>query len=323
MGKAKSNGYQNTKDSKDSTKDVDVLVLQPSGEAILDVKLPKKTSIWELQKRISANESTCPNKLALLHGSQVLQPSTKLYELQLDGRPLCLVRKAHRTFLSFTPNQEESNRMTLQKCIILGEAFAGKTQFLRALASETFSEEPSSSCGLDFRVLHMVSDGDEVDRKVKMKFWSARGMERLPKCFRTTFFEEAEGYFAVFNLAKRETFNRIRELVSHFRRAVSCPRARRCALLIGTHEDVNRNRRQVSEEEAIRLAAELDCVYQEVSNKTRQGITEALHTWFDLYYDTYEEVGYPVVTKTSPAEMDSTAGVTDGVDSVEIPEPKV
>lgn len=30
---AKSNGYQNTKDSKDSTKDVDVLVLQPSGEA--------------------------------------------------------------------------------------------------------------------------------------------------------------------------------------------------------------------------------------------------------------------------------------------------
>ena len=36
---------------------------------------------------------------------KVLQPSTKLYELQLDGRPLCLVRKAHRSFLSFTPNQ--------------------------------------------------------------------------------------------------------------------------------------------------------------------------------------------------------------------------
>ncbi|CAK9071903.1 unnamed protein product [Durusdinium trenchii] len=276
-------------------KDIDVLVLQPSGEAIFDSRLPKKTTVWELQKRISLQESiSCPNKLTLLLGSQVLQPSLKLQELQLDG-PLCLVRKAHRSFQSFVPSQEEFHGMKLQKCIILGEAFSGKTQFLRALAGDTFNEDPPTSCGLDFRVLHVASQGDPVDRKVKIKIWSARQMERLPDAFKTTFFDDAEGYFAVFSLANRKTFSKIRELVSHFRKAVPSLQAQRCALLIGTHEDVNRNRRQVSEEEAIRLATELDCAYQEVSSKTRNGIDEALRTWLDLYYDTYEEVGYPIL----------------------------
>lgn len=279
-----------------NSKKVDVLVLQASGEAIFNDPLPQKTTIWELQKYISAKESSCPNKLALLHGSQVLGPGVKLEELQLDVLELSVVRKPQREVIIYTPKQE-SNELKLQKCIILGEANSGKTQFLRALAGDTLSEEQSCSCGLDFRVLHVASreEVDKVDRKVKIKFWSARGMDRLPECFKNTFFDDAEGYFAVFNLAKMETFTRIRELVSRFRRAVPCPHARRCAMLIGTHADVKRNRRQVSEEEAIRLASELDCVYQEVSSKTRHGIDEALQTWFDLYFDTYQDVGITVV----------------------------
>lgn len=102
-------------------------------------------------------------------------------------------------------------------------------------------------------------------------------MEQLPVPFQTTFFEHAEGYFAVFNLTNRKTFTRIRELVSRYRKAVPLLEARKVAMLIGTHEDVHRNRRQVSDEaflslesyvfrcqEAYRLANELDCVYQDM-----------------------------------------------------------
>ena len=61
----------------------------------------------------------------------------------------------------------------------------------------------------------------------------------------------------------RKTFTRLKKLVSRFQQAVPEPRPRRVALLIGSHGDVHRNQRQVSEEEAYRLASELDCVYQE------------------------------------------------------------
>eukprot|EP00438_Fugacium_kawagutii_P003074 Skav220258 [mRNA] locus=scaffold1696:397293:403253:+ [translate_table: standard] len=122
---------------------VDVLVLQPSGETVFDGKLPDTTSIWELQKRLSACcESCCPNKLTLLHGNKVLSSSTRLNELQPGCEvSLCLVRKPHRNLLSYVPKQEESMELKMQKCIILGEAFSGKTQFLRALAGESFCED--------------------------------------------------------------------------------------------------------------------------------------------------------------------------------------
>ena len=56
--------------------------------------------------------------------------------------------------MAFSPSQEESNGMKMQKCVILGEAMSGsghvssglglrirgKTQFLRALAGDTFCE---------------------------------------------------------------------------------------------------------------------------------------------------------------------------------------
>ena len=44
--------------------------------------------MWQIQKRIGEKESTCPSKLVLLRGSEVLAPSLKLGDLHLDG-PLC------------------------------------------------------------------------------------------------------------------------------------------------------------------------------------------------------------------------------------------
>ena len=85
--------------------------------------------------------------------------------------------------------------------VLIGETCVGKTQILKRMANENFSEHSSATLGVDFiKVNYAIKNQNLI-----LTFWDTAGQERF-RSMTQSFFRHASGCILVFDLTSLESF---------------------------------------------------------------------------------------------------------------------
>ncbi|CAE7746789.1 RAB34 [Symbiodinium microadriaticum] len=206
----------------------------------------------------------------------------QLGELGLtEDESLYLVKRAMGKYVVPTAEEKEGGSDMVVKCLLIGGARAGKSSLLKAFSQEDFREEYQPTIGVEFNSLRFQSEEGLI---LKLQVWDTAGMDRF-RAIVSAYYRGAAGFLAVFSLGSRasleETLRIVREAQGQYQE--SC----RCMCLVGTHADLPEP--EVTEEEALQVAAENQCPYFAVSCKTGQHVHDPLFAWLDMFIE--REVG--------------------------------
>eukprot|EP00439_Symbiodinium_sp_Y106_P085144 s574_g27.t1 len=267
---------------------VPVRILAPSGEVVLEASLPGKQSVAELLQSLQDEVHT--GRLSLLRGTELLARSTRLGELGLtEDESLYLVKRAMGQYVVPKREEREGGSDVVVKCLLIGGAGSGKSSLLKAFSREDFSEEYRATIGVEFNTLRFQSEEGLI---LKLQVWDTAGLDRF-RAIVSAYYRGAAGFLAVFSLGSRasleETLKIVRDAQSQYQE--SC----RCMCLVGTHADLPEP--EVTEEEALQVAAENRCPYFAVSCKTGQHVNDPLFAWLDMFIE--REVGGEVAKHAS------------------------
>ena len=114
----------------------------------------------------------------------------------------------------------------------------------------------------------------------KLQVWDAAGLERF-KPIETAYYKGAQGFLAVFSLKSRASLEEIRRLIGETQE--KHPESCRCICMVGTHADAAEP--EVTQEEALEMAAEQGWPFFAVSCKTGERIDDPFYAWLDMYID--------------------------------------
>ena len=153
------------------------------------------------------------------------------------------------------------------KILTLGDTTVGKTSILNRLIDNKFSKSQLSTIGIDFKIKKL----NIGKLNIELKIWDTAGQERYRNLTKQ-YFKGADGILLIFDLTKRETFDKIynwiEQLNNHYKKDdISI-------ILIGNKKDLID--REVTLEEGNLRAKELNCEYFETSAKSGENINEAI-----------------------------------------------
>jgi Ras-related protein Rab-1A len=90
------------------------------------------------------------------------------------------------------------------KILVIGDSGVGKSSLLRRFVDSDYSEEYSSTIGIDFKIKTIT-----VDRMVvKLQIWDTAGQERF-RSLGTSYFRGSHGVFIVTDITDPETFHHV------------------------------------------------------------------------------------------------------------------
>ncbi|CAE7490945.1 RAB13 [Symbiodinium sp. CCMP2456] len=255
---------------------VDIRVLYPSGEVVLNESLPGRMTVGALLLRLGS-QSEAAGRMSLLLGTDVLKRDSRLADLNLTAQDcLYLLRRTTGTYTEWKPvGTGEAQHDHVAKCVILGGAGVGKTALLRALCSEAFLDDIQPTIGIDFKIVHRKSE-DGI--KLKVQLWDTAGQPRF-RPIAKSYMRGACGFLAVFSLCNHQSLQDLFELLEAAEE--NNREACRCICLVGTHADSPNP--AVTEEEILQFARDKNYQYFAVSNKTGQGIDQPFSAWLDSY----------------------------------------
>ncbi|MHA1303049.1 MAG: Rab family GTPase [Candidatus Heimdallarchaeaceae archaeon] len=151
----------------------------------------------------------------------------------------------------------------LYKLAICGPGQTGKTSICRKLTENSFSPTYKPTVGADF----FSYDYHTRRGKNVSLFYDFAGQDRF-KDVRKVLYPGTDAAAIVFDVSKRESFRAvaryIKEIKSHLRDIE--------ITLVGNKIDVNK--REITREDAQRIAAQLGCNYVETSAATGEGIAD-------------------------------------------------
>eukprot|EP00439_Symbiodinium_sp_Y106_P084625 s574_g26.t1 len=187
-----------------------------------------------------------------------------------------LVRKVMGTYTPLASGDTQEGDL-LVKCILVGGSRSGKSSLLQAVSSGDFNPAYTPTIGVEFSSLRYQSEDGHV---LKLQVWDTSGMDRY-KAIVNAYYRGAKGLIAIFSLASRESFEEtlrtVREAQGQY------PESCRCICLAGTHADLPEL--EVTEEEALQVAAENQWPYIAVSCKTGEKVQEPFFVWMDMFMD--------------------------------------
>ncbi|XP_056157724.1 ras-related protein Rab-42b [Lampris incognitus] len=156
------------------------------------------------------------------------------------------------------------------RIIMLGDSTVGKSSLLKRYTEDTFLESINQTVGVDFHV-HFLEVEPGV--RVKLQFWDTAGQERFRSVTRS-YYRNSVGGLLVFNLTNRASFEHIKDWHAEVCEWVQPHRV--LFVLVGHKSDRDApGERDVSKEEAEKLAGQLGVPYVEASAKTGHKVTEA------------------------------------------------
>ena len=115
--------------------------------------------------------------------------------------------------------------------------------------------------------------------QTKCRIYDTAGQERF-HTITSAYYNHCQGVAFTFALNDKESFDQVSDWVERFGENADATMPK---ILIGNKADLDRT---VSEEDAKKLAAKLDCEYFETSAKTATNVNEAFKRLFDLAYAT-------------------------------------
>ena len=152
----------------------------------------------------------------------------------------------------------------LFKISLIGDSGIGKTSILLRFTDNVFKEDTQSTIGVDFKIVSVAFDNSNV----KMQIWDTCGSERF-KGLTSSFIKSCSIFILVFDVTKYKTFTNLENWI----KLIYENTTPKFMCLVGNKIDLE-DRRQVSQDEAIKFSEKYNLKYIETSAKMNEKIEE-------------------------------------------------
>jgi len=159
---------------------------------------------------------------------------------------------------------ESPNYDYVFKLLIIGDSGVGKSCLLMRYVENEFSEFHLATIGIDFKVKMIELD----DQKIKLQIWDSAGQERF-KTITKTYFRGAMGIVLAYDCTSRESFANVTNWAAQFEH---CTNPHTVKVLISNKNDCEN--KEVSKEEGLKLARDMEIGFFETSAKTGENVEE-------------------------------------------------
>ena len=164
---------------------------------------------------------------------------------------------------------------------LLGETAVGKTSIVSVYTKVGFNFGTLSTTGIDSNITRKKFDNKEY----KFIIFDTAGQERYKSLSNTTI-QIADGFFMVFAVDNKDSFNRVIDWIDFIDEHVNLEE--KVLYLIGNKIDVETDERMVTKEEAEKFAKSKNFKYFETSALKNKGIDEAFEEIFKDIYEMYK-----------------------------------
>ncbi len=141
----------------------------------------------------------------------------------------------------------------LKKTILLGSEKVGKSQILRVLIGENFTDEYVPTVGVEFGTKLFVNF------KTKLQIWDTAGQQKYSTISKS-YIKGAHIVILVYDITKKDSFDNLHKYLEEIKEASMK------VVLIGNKKDLE-YMREVSFSEGQKLASSLGCYFYEISCK--------------------------------------------------------
>lgn len=170
----------------------------------------------------------------------------------------------------------ESDRPTIVKIIVIGEADAGKARLIERFAANTFTSPDPYIIDRDFVIFTQSVRLHAAYQGLELQIWDAAGQERF-RALTYPFYKNSKGVVIVYDITNRASYDQVSTWANSFRRWV----ADAAAVLVGTKLDLA-EKREVSYDEGVQAAERLGVPFLETSAKTAINVDQVFYTLLEL-----------------------------------------
>ncbi len=150
------------------------------------------------------------------------------------------------------------------KISIVGDSGNGKTSLMNKFAIDEFSENTTSTIGVDFRCKIMNIN----NKRVKIRIWDTAGQERFGEIIRACY-RDSDGVIITYDITKYESFLNLEKWID---KVINTIDRQYCSIiLVGTKSDLV-NERQVPQHEIVDFILKHNLRYLEVSSKEGKNV---------------------------------------------------
>ena len=170
--------------------------------------------------------------------------------------------------------------MIIIKCIVIGESGIGKSSISDFYVNDRRATgKHCPTIGIEFFAKKLEYEG----RNLNLHIWDTAGQERFKSIVRN-YYRDAYGALICFSITEKETFESLSNFIEDLK-TLSHEHIK--TILVGTFSDLE-HKREVSREDAEKLADELGIEYFEVSAKTGKNVDKCFETLVKKIHDGIE-----------------------------------
>ena len=163
------------------------------------------------------------------------------------------------------------------KITLVGDSGVGKSSIIGRFVTGIFIKDMSSTAGLNYSQKLYEKDG----KKVNLNLWDTAGQEKF-RALGRNFYKDSYIIIIVFDITNRMSFINAKEV--WYNEIKNYGEKYKFLSLVGNKSD-KYEEEEVTDEEAISFAKEIDAKFFLVSAHTGDGIDKMFHTLADNFFD--------------------------------------
>ena len=163
------------------------------------------------------------------------------------------------------------------KITLVGDSGVGKSSIIGRFVTGIFIKDMSSTAGLNYSQKLYEKDG----KKVNLNLWDTAGQEKFRSLGRN-FYKDSYIIIIVFDITNRMSFINAKEV--WYNEIKNYGEKFKFLSLVGNKSD-KYEEEEVTDEEAVSFAKEIDAKFFLVSAHTGDGIDKMFHTLADNFFD--------------------------------------
>lgn len=158
--------------------------------------------------------------------------------------------------------KEDQNFDYMFKILIIGNSGVGKTSLLFRYADNSFTDDFTSTVGIDFKVKTVFRQ----NKRVKLQIWDTAGQERY-RTITTAYYRGSLGFILMYDVTNPESFNAVQDWSTQIR-TYSWENVQ--VVLVGNKCD--KAERAISTEKGQQLASQMGLDHFETSAKENTNV---------------------------------------------------
>ena len=184
--------------------------------------------------------------------------------------------------------EENKNNISAIKIGLLGTTTVGKTAIVNSIMGLEFNEDMLMTIGSyklekEFKLKN--------DKNIKLVFWDVCGAERQ-RPIAMNYMKSAQGIILIFDFTQKKSFDDLNSWLVLIKDDLLDP----LIVIFGNKIDIEKDKWEVTSEEANKFAKEKGIAFFETSAKTGKGINEGLSYFVNAVYNKIKSIDDKKIT---------------------------